>query len=83
MAVDADPANRKLMASMTPAHRKPGHQQAHGRPTRRTRQVCWNVLCHVGVSRKKPAINWYAQALDSCRSAPPDQLETQPTNNNG
>ena len=29
MAVDADPANRELMESTTPAHRKPGCQQAH------------------------------------------------------
>jgi hypothetical protein len=85
MAVDADPANRELMESTTPAHRKPGWQQTHGRPTRMTSQASWKVLCHrlIGASREMPAVQRHAQALDCRQSAPPYRPDTQLGNSNG
>jgi hypothetical protein len=85
MAVDADPANRELMESTTPAHRK----------TRTSTNACeadaddYSAVLEDRVPqtdrrhKKMLVVQRRAQTLDCCQSAPPYRLETPLRNNNG
>jgi hypothetical protein len=85
MAVNADPTNRELMKSTTPAHRKTRTSTNASEADADDYALALESVVPQTARRhsKMLVVQRRAQALDCRQSAPPYRLETQRRNNNG